>query len=138
MVKCISHFIIILKVTKNVDTKSKIFHLICVAVSECCTIHRSENQNQSNYNYPSEKKVDVILRELKVDTGNLLEARENTSEQVGAGLSLAFNWLRQWREFGRPITERSKTKAIQITFATKLKTSHALERAKSLISYPSL
>ena len=43
---------------------------ICVAVSECCTIHRSENQNQSNYNYPSEKKVDVILRELKVDTGN--------------------------------------------------------------------
>lgn len=94
MVKRISHFIIILKVTKNVDTKSKIFHLICVVVSECCTIHRSENQNQSNYNYPSEKKVDVILRELKVDTGNLLEARENTSEQVGAGLSLAFNWLR--------------------------------------------
>ena len=67
---------------------------ICVAVSECCTIHRSENQNQSNYNDPSEKKVDVILSELKVDTGNLLEARENTSEQVGAGLSLAFNWLR--------------------------------------------
>lgn len=93
MVKRISHFIIILKVTKNVDTKSKIFHLICVAVSECCTIHRSENQNQSNYNYPTENKVDVILRELKVGTGNLL-ARENTSEQVGAGLSLAFNWLR--------------------------------------------
>ena len=67
---------------------------ICVAVSECYTIHRSGNQNQSNYNYPSEKKVDVTLRELKVDTGNLLEARENTSEQVGAGLSLAFNWLR--------------------------------------------
>ena len=41
-----------------------------------------------------QKKVDVILRELKVDTDNLLEARENTSEQVGAGLSLAFNWLR--------------------------------------------
>ena len=27
MVKRISHFIITLKVTKNVDTKSKIFHL---------------------------------------------------------------------------------------------------------------
>ena len=92
MVKRISHFIIILKVTKNVDTKSKIFHLR----RGVWMLHHSpsENQNQSNYNYPSEKKVDVILRELKVDTGNLLEARENTSEQVGAGLSLAFNWLR--------------------------------------------
>ena len=37
-----------------------------------------ENQNQSNHNYQSEKKLTMILSqwELKIETGNLLKARE--------------------------------------------------------------
>ena len=36
--------------------------------------------------------------ELKEKTSNLLEARENASDQYGVGFSLAFDWLRWWRE----------------------------------------
>ena len=39
------------------------------------------------------------------------------------GFSFASDWLRGWREFSRPITERSKAKPMQsrITFDTRLK-----------------
>ena len=37
--------------------------------------------------------------ELKVKTGNLLEAWENVSDHIRIGLSLVFDWLRWWREF---------------------------------------
>ena len=37
--------------------------------------------------------------ELKVKTGNLLEARENVSDHIRIGLSFVFDWLRWWREF---------------------------------------
>ena len=49
--------------------------------------------------------------------------RENASDQVAIGLSFASDWLRGWREFSRPITERSKAKPMQsrITFDTQLK-----------------
>ena len=45
---------------------------------------------------------------------------ENASDQVEIGFSLASDWLRGWREFSRPITERSKAKPMQhrITFDT--------------------
>ena len=36
--------------------------------------------------------------ELKEKTSNLLEARENASDQDGVGFSFAFDWLRWWRE----------------------------------------
>ena len=36
--------------------------------------------------------------ELKEKTSNLLEARENASDQYGVGFGLAFDWLRWWRE----------------------------------------
>ena len=50
-------------------------------------------------------------------------ARENASDQVAIGFSSASDWLRGWREFSRPITERSKAKPMQswITFDTQLK-----------------
>ena len=36
--------------------------------------------------------------EIKEKTSNLLEARENASDQDGVGFSFAFDWLRWWRE----------------------------------------
>ena len=56
--------------------------------------------------------------ELRVETANLLKARENASDQVVFGFSLTFDWLRLWREFSGPITQRSKAKPKQynITF----------------------
>ena len=61
--------------------------------------------------------------ELKVSTCKLPEAWENVSDQVTFGFSFASDWLRGWREFSRPITERRKAKPMQsrITFDTQLK-----------------
>lgn len=44
------------------------------------------------------------------EKGSLLEARENASDQVGNGLSFAFDELRWWFEFSGPITEQRKAK----------------------------
>ena len=48
---------------------------------------------------------------------------ENSSDQVAIGFGFASDWLRGWREFCRPITQRSKAKPMQsrITFDTQLK-----------------
>ena len=63
--------------------------------------------------------------ELRVETANLLKARENASDQVVFGFSFTFDWLRLWREFSGPITQRSKAKPKQynITFDTQLETA---------------
>ena len=63
--------------------------------------------------------------ELRVETANLLKAREKASDQVVFGFSLTFDWLRLWREFSGPITQRSKAKPKQynITFDTQLETA---------------
>ena len=63
--------------------------------------------------------------ELRVETANFLKARENASNQVVFGFSFTFDWLRLWREFSGPITQRSKAKPMQynITFDTQLETA---------------
>ena len=63
--------------------------------------------------------------ELRVETANFLKARENASNQVVFGFSFTFDWLRLWREFSGPITQRSKAKPKQynITFDTQLETA---------------
>ena len=40
-------------------------------------------------------------------------ARENAGEQVVFGFSFASDWLREWREFSGPITERGEAKSVQ-------------------------
>ena len=57
------------------------------------------------------------------NTRNRSQAREIASDQVAIGFTFASDWLRGWREFSRPITERSKAKPMQsrITFDTQLK-----------------
>ena len=46
-------------------------------------------------------------------------------EQVTIGFGVTSDWLRKWREFFKPITERSnaKPKQMQITFDTQVKTA---------------
>ena len=63
--------------------------------------------------------------ELRVETANFLKARENASNQVVFGFSFTFDWLRLWRDFSGPITQRSKAKPKQynITFDTQLETA---------------
>ena len=87
----------------------------------------SKKQIQSDDNCQSEKKVIVIISqwEHRVETGNLLKARENASDQVVFGFSFTFDWLRLWHEFSGPITQRSEAKPKQssITFDTQLETA---------------
>ena len=64
-----------------------------------------ENQNKG--------KTLKSHRELRVKSTKLLKARENAGDQAAIGLSFAFDWFREWREFSGPITEWSKTKSIQ-------------------------
>ena len=40
--------------------------------------------------------------------------RENTCDHIMIGFGLVSHWLRKWREFCLPITERSKAKPKQI------------------------
>lgn len=57
--------------------------------------------------------------------GYLLEACENTGDQVGIGFTFASNWFRWWHKFSKPITEQNKAKPMQprITLNTQLKTA---------------
>ena len=55
----------------------------------------------------------IWIEILKVKMDNLLEARENASDEVGIGFTSASNWLSRWREFFGQITGRSKAKPKQ-------------------------
>ena len=59
----------------------------------------------------------------QIRTCKLLNARENVGIQVKIGFSRASDWLGGWREFSRPITERSnaKPKHPEFTFDTHFK-----------------
>ena len=75
---------------------------------------------------PIKTKINITIShwKVKVSTGKRPQGRENApSDEVPIGFSFASDWLRGWREFSRPITERSKSKPIQfrITFDTQLK-----------------
>ena len=56
--------------------------------------------------------------ELKINTRKRPQARENASNQDEIGFSFASDWLRGWREFSWPITERSKAKPMQSQIST--------------------
>ena len=47
---------------------------------------------------------------LETNTCSRHEARENVREQVAIGFGFTSDWLRKWREFFKPITERSNAK----------------------------
>ena len=52
-------------------------------------------------------------RELKANTSNQHQVRENACDQVAIGFGLAPDWLRRWSKFFIPITEHSKAKPKQ-------------------------
>ena len=56
---------------------------------------------------------------------NRRKARENTRVQVAISFCFASHWLKKWREFCWPITERSnaKPKQTEFTFDAQLKTA---------------
>ena len=54
-------------------------------------------------------------RELK---RNRRQAREKSFDQVAIDFGFASDWLRMWREFSKPITERRKAKPKQLRFYT--------------------
>ena len=83
---------------------------------ECGKTRTTANQDKETITWSQ--------RELKINPCKRPQARENASNQVVIGFSLASDWLRWWREFSRPITERSKAKLVQsrVSF-TQLKTA---------------
>ena len=62
--------------------------------------------------------LDLVIRDGNYDHNSQSENRkskskqvkawENANGQVAIGVSFASDWLRSWREFSGPITERSK------------------------------
>ena len=60
---------------------------------------------------------------LEANTCSRHEAREDVREEVAIGFGLTSDWLRKWREFFKPITERgnAKPKQTRITFDTQVK-----------------
>ena len=75
-----------------------------------------ENQYQSNSSVQSEKSFtlsEASQWKLKVKTRKLLEARENTNDQVAVDFSCTFDWSRGLREFSGPIIEQSLVKPKQ-------------------------
>ena len=55
-------------------------------------------------------------------------------KRVTIGFGFTSGWLRKWREFFQPITERSnaKPKQMRITFDTQVKTALSLLHQKGL------
>ena len=62
---------------------------------------------------------------LEANTCSRHKARENVREEVAIGFGFTSDWLRKWREFFKPITERSnaKPKQMRITFDSRVKTA---------------
>ena len=87
----------------------------------------SYNENRSyHFAQADERKYRKNKKgELALKPSELPKARENTGDQVVIIICFASDWLREWREFSGPITERSKAKPIQsgITFDTHPKTT---------------
>ena len=50
-------------------------------------------------------------RELKANTRNQRQARENACDQVAIGFRFASDWLRSWREYS--VIARNKAKPIE-------------------------
>ena len=71
--------------------------------------------------------------ELEANTCNRRQARENACDQVTIGFSLASDWLRKWREFFKPIRERSKAKPMQTIFMFSFKSQFFLYICSFLI-----
>ena len=49
---------------------------------------------------------------IQVKVSKLLKARENACDEVAIGFGFESDWLREWREFSGPITERRKVKPL--------------------------
>ena len=49
-------------------------------------------------------------RELEANKRNWRQARENACDHVAIGFGFAPDWLSRWREFFKPIIERSQAK----------------------------
>ena len=82
----------------------------------------SYNENRSyHFAQADERKY----RKKKKKTGELALKPSELPEARVIVLCFASDWLREWREFSGPITERSKAKPIQsgITFDTHPKTT---------------
>ena len=84
------------------------------------TLDKALEQSQQ----PNRTKFNIIInqQELRVKSGNLFQARENATDQVGIGCRSALDQLRWWRKFCRPIAEQGKQiKAIQDYFWYSIK-----------------
>ena len=55
-------------------------------------------------------------------TCNSLEAREKSRVQGAIGFGFASHWLKNWREYFKPITKRSNRNLV-VTFDSHLKTA---------------
>ena len=66
--------------------------------------------NSSGQSQPADANSIMNQSEIESNTCNKRQARENACEQVTIGFGLAADWLRTWRVFCWPITERRKAK----------------------------
>ena len=69
--------------------------------------------------------------EFEANACNRRQARENACERGTIGFGFDSHWLKKWREFCEPITERSKAKPKQIP-----KTAVLYSNQVSIISQP--
>ena len=67
-----------------------------------------ENQKQSD---PNDQSKQRLTSSLANEMPQLLEARENASDQAAVGICFASDWLKGWSGFFRRITRCSRTKA---------------------------
>ena len=65
------------------------------------------------------------MRTQSKTPNKLPKARENVGDQVVFGYSYSSDWLKEWREFCEPITDRSESKP-KDSLNIELKSAHKL------------
>ena len=65
------------------------------------------------------------MRTQSKTPNKLPKARENAGDQVVFGYRYSSDWLKKWREFSEPITDRSESKT-KDSLNIELKSAHTL------------
>ena len=84
-----------------------------IVLNSLCSVVSPEEREPGKIQITTDRNGAMSQSEFEAITSNRRQARENARVQVTIGFGFALHWLKKWREFCWPITERSNAKPKQ-------------------------